>query len=205
MSTVSIFGAFTILASVRTKLCIFQKIRSRKRKTTIKTEEQSLTPQLGRKSSHAGSWVSVVRRWWWASWDIGHALVPRASQLHINVGGFGGVEEELGSLCSPPPLPPPQTDPPHLSTERRAWRWHLLGGGGGGADHPGEGIIRLQAVQLDYCCRFIIFRLQGYTAKRSDWKQGNAGVRGCTVHDGRGFTTKLSPVRWLRRRKERGR
>lgn len=104
MSTVSIFGAFTILASVRTKLCIFQKIRSRKRKTTIKTEEQSLTPQLWRKSSHAGSWVSVVRRRWWASWDIGHALVPRVSQLHISVGGFGGVGEELGSLCSPPPF-----------------------------------------------------------------------------------------------------
>lgn len=102
VNSINFWGIY-ILASVRTKLCIFQKIRSRKRKTTIKIEEQSLTPQLWRKSSHAGSWVSVVRRWWWASWDIGHALVPRASQLHINVGGSGGVEEELGSLCSPRP------------------------------------------------------------------------------------------------------
>lgn len=39
-----------------------KKLDHEKRKTTIKTEEQSLTPQLWRKSSHAGSWVSVVRR-----------------------------------------------------------------------------------------------------------------------------------------------
>lgn len=50
------------------KVVHFRKLEDEK---TIKTKK-SLTPQLGRKSSHTGSWVLVVRRWW-ASWDAGHA------------------------------------------------------------------------------------------------------------------------------------
>lgn len=114
---------------------------------TIKTEKKSLTPQLWRKSSHTGSWVLVVRRWW-ASWDTDHAwslrLLSCTSMLVIQVV----LKNE--THCSPP-LPPPQTDPPHLPTMKVAFV-----GEGDGADRPDEGVIHLQAVQLGYCCCFII-------------------------------------------------
>lgn len=47
------FSGIYILASVR---CAFPKIRSRK--TIKKNKKKSLTPQLWRRSSHTGRWVS---------------------------------------------------------------------------------------------------------------------------------------------------
>lgn len=82
-TTVSIFGAFTFWPAYKQSCAFFRKLEDEK---TIKTRKKSLTPQLWRKSSHTGSWVSVVRRWW-ASWDAGHALAHQAFLLHVDVGG----------------------------------------------------------------------------------------------------------------------
>lgn len=187
------FWGIYILASVQTKLCIFRKLedeKNNKKKLDASALAQkqphrklgvggeAMTSFLGR-GPHPRP-ISAAHRCWWLK-----------------------VEEETCTFCN---TPPPQTNSSPL-TERWAWRWlrwRLLRGRGPTALTKASSVRRLCSLAIVVVS---YFRLQGYTAKRSDWKQGNAGGGGGVqcMTGGKGFTTcPPSPVRWLWREEREG-
>lgn len=99
------FWGIYILASVQTKLCIFRKLEDEK---TIKIKK-SLTPQLWRKSSHTGSWVSVLR-------DDDELPGTQATPSSLRPLHRTSIDVQVVAKKkrASPLASPPQTNPPRL-------------------------------------------------------------------------------------------